>query len=142
METLAIERNVSIHTSRQRVWDAITKPEHLEQWYAPGCPWEILALRPGATIKFYNTATDIQLATIEAVEPLHEFSLRWQIDPENPKTTLTNTFRLETENGGTRLTVSQAGYESFPDNIRRQQLDQDEEAYTAIVEGLKAYLER
>ena len=142
MEMLAVERAVWISATRERVWRAITDPEQLEQWYAPGCPWEIPALQVGATVKFYNTDTDIQFATIETVEPLREFTLRWQLDEANPDTTLINTFRLEEENGGTHVTVTQAGYESLPESLRQQQIEQDEEAHTAIVESLKAYVER
>ena len=142
METLVVERSVLIAASPQIVWEAITDPAHLEQWYAPGCPWEIPALRQGATIKFHNTDTDIQLATIEVLEPLREFTLRWQLDPMHPGLILTNTFMLEPENGSTRVTVSQAGYESLPEDIRQEQLEQDADAYTAITESLKNYLER
>ena len=142
METLAVERSVLIDAPPQRVWQAITDPAKLEQWYAPGCPWEIPALQPGETIKFHNTDTDIQLATIEVLEPLREFTLRWQLDPMHPGLTLSNSFRLEPENGSTRVTVSQTGYESLPDGMRQEQLDQDANAYTAIVESLKSYLER
>ena len=141
MEKLAVERSVLINVPRQRVWRALTEPEQLEQWYAPGCPWEIPALQAGATVKFYNTDTDIQLARIEAVEPLRELTLRWQLDDSDPGTSLANSFRLEEEKSGTRLIVTQSGYESLPEAMRQQQLEQDEQAYTAIVESLKTYLE-
>jgi uncharacterized protein YndB with AHSA1/START domain len=142
MEKIAVERSILIKASPEAVWNAITDPKHLEQWYAPGCPWEIPALEAGATVKFHNTDTDIQLATIESVEPLREFSLRWQLDPMHPGLTLTNTFLLQPENDGTRVTISQAGYESLPDGMGREQLEQDAQAYTAIAESLKSYLER
>lgn len=142
METLVVQRSVLIDAPPQRVWQAITDPAELEQWYAPGCPWEIPALQAGETIKFHNTDTDIQLATIEVLEPLREFTLRWQLDPMHPGLTLTNSFGLEPENGRTRVTISQAGYDSLPEDMRQEQLDQDAAAYTAIVESLKSYLER
>ena len=141
METVAVERSVLIDASPQRVWQAITDPAQLEQWYAPGCPWEIPALQAGATVKFHNTDTDIQLATIEVLEPLREFTLRWQLDPMHPGLTLSNSFRLEPENGRTRVTISQAGYDSLPEDMRQEQLDQDAAAYAAIVESLQNYLE-
>jgi uncharacterized protein YndB with AHSA1/START domain len=142
METVAVERSVLINAPRERVWRAITDPAQLEQWYAPGCPWEIPELQAGKTIKFHNTDTDIQLATIEVVEPLREFTLRWQLDPMHPGLTLTNTFRLEPENDSTRVTVSQAGYEALPEGMRQEQLSMDEGAYAAIAESLKDYVER
>ena len=142
METFAVERSVLINRPRQDVWRALTDPAQLEQWYAPGCPWDIPALQAGATVKFHNTDADIQLATIEGVEPLKEFTLRWQLDPAHPGITLLNSFRLEEQNGNTRVTVSQTGYESLPDGMREEQVRQDAEAYTTIAESLKSYLER
>ena len=142
METFAVERSVLINRPRQDVWRALTDPAQLEQWYAPGCPWDIPALQAGATVKFHNTDADIQLATIEVVEPLKEFTLRWQLDPAHPGITLLNSFRLEEQNGNTRVTVSQTGYESLPDGMREEQVRQDAEAYTTIAESLKSYLER
>ena len=142
METLAVERSVLIDAPRKHVWQAITDPAQLEQWYAPGCPWEIPELQVGATVKFHNTDTDIQLATIEDLEPLHRFTLRWQLDPAHPGITLLNSFLLEEVDGDTRVTVSQAGYESLPDGMREEQLHQDADAYTAIAESLKSYLEQ
>lgn len=142
MEVIAVERQVWINAPRQRVWLALTAPEHLERWYAPGCPWVIPALEVGETVKFYNTETDIQLAVIEVVEAPHQFALRWQLDPMKPELTLLNTFFLEEESGGTRVIAIQAGYESLPENIRQGQFDQDVGAYTAIVESLKEHLER
>jgi uncharacterized protein YndB with AHSA1/START domain len=141
METVAVERSVLIDAPRQRVWQAITDPAQLEQWYAPGCPWEIPELQVGTTIKFHNTDTDIQLASIEELEPLHRFTLRWELDPAHPGITLLNSFLLEEENSGTWVTVSQAGYESLPDGMREEQLRQDANAYTAIAESLKSYVE-
>lgn len=143
METLTVERSVLIDAPLRRVWQAITDPAQLEQWYAPGCRWEIPSLQTGATVKFHNTETDIQLATIEALEPLHRFTLRWQLDPAHPGITLINSFLLEeAADGNTYVTVSQAGYESLPDGLREEQLPQDADAYTAIAESLKSYVER
>ncbi len=71
METIAVERTIWINAPRERVWQAITDPKQLSQWYAPGCPWEIPTLQAGAAIKFYNTDTDIQPGIIAVVDPPH-----------------------------------------------------------------------
>ena len=141
MDELTVERCVLINAPQERVWQAITDPVQLEQWYAPGCRWEIPALQVGATIKFHNTATDVQLATIEVLEPPKELALRWQLDPAHPGITLLNSFLVEANDGNTRVTASQAGYASLPDDLREEQFRQDAEAYTAIAESLKNYLE-
>lgn len=142
METPMIKRDVWIAASRERTWSAITESNHLEQWYAPGCPWEIPSLEVGTTVKFHNTDTDIQFATIEVADLPHQLTLRWQIDPTDATITLVNTFLLAEENGGTHITVTQTGYESLPDDIRQEQINQDMEAYSAIIQSLKSYLER
>jgi uncharacterized protein YndB with AHSA1/START domain len=141
MEKVAVERSIWIAAPCERVWQALTQPQQLEQWYAPGCPWEIPALEVGATIRFYNTDTDIQLATIEVVDPPRQFTLRWQPDPMFPAATLINTFLLEEEDAGTRVTVTQSGYESVPDDVRQTWIDADAGGYTTIMANLKAYLE-
>jgi uncharacterized protein YndB with AHSA1/START domain len=136
----SIERTVWINEPIEKVWQAITQPKHLEKWYAPGCAWEIPTLQVGTTIKFYNTPTDVQLATIEVVEPPHQFRLRWHTD--NPDVVLTNTYSLSEENGGTRVNITQTGYESLPANERQMWFDADDGAYTAIIENLKNYVEQ
>ena len=74
--------------------------------------------------------------------PLRQLALRWQLDPVHPGGTLLNSFVLEEVDGKTRVTVSQAGYEALSEGMREEQLRQDADAYTAIAESLKNYLER
>lgn len=141
MQTLAVERTIWINAPRARVWRAIIEPAQLVRWYAPGCAWDIPALEAGATIRFHNTETDIQLATIEAVEPPQRLTLRWQADPGSPDAVLINTFVLEEARGGTQVTIRQTGYESLPPAERQMWLDADQSAYTTIAQNLKGYLE-
>jgi uncharacterized protein YndB with AHSA1/START domain len=143
MEKLAVERSIWIAAPRERAWRAVTEPEQLDQWYATYYRWEIPALQVGTTIKFYNKDddTDIQLATIEVVDPPRQFTLRWQPNQQYPATTLITTFLLEEENGGTRVTISESGYESLPDDERQQWLDATGAGYTMSMENLKAHLE-
>ena len=141
MQQVAVERSIWIAAPRQRVWRAITDPAQLEHWYAPGCPWEIPALHVGATITFHNTDTDIQRGTIDVVDPPRQLTLRWQPGQVYPATTLVTTFMLAEENGGTRVIIIEAGYESLPDDIRQQHLDETAAGYSGSLEQLKVYLE-
>jgi uncharacterized protein YndB with AHSA1/START domain len=142
METIAVERSIWIAAPRERVWRAITDPEQLTQWYAPGCPWDIPALQVGATVTFYNTDTDIQRGTIEVVAPPHQLTLRWQPDQTYPATTLVTTFLLAEEHSGTQVTIIEAGYESLPENVRQHRLDETAQGYGESLELLKVYLEQ
>jgi uncharacterized protein YndB with AHSA1/START domain len=83
----------------------------------------------------------MQLATIEVVDPPRQFTLRWQPDREYPAMTLVTTFLLEEENEGTRVTISESGYETMPAAARQQWLEAVGQGYAKSVENLKAHLE-
>ena len=126
-----------ISTSLERAWQAITDPKPLEQWFAPGCAWEIDTVAVGGTVKFYNTPDDIALHTIEILDPPREFALLWY-EQDNPMLT---TFRLTAENAGVRVTVIESGFAALPVAVRAKRLEQTELGYTGSLENLQALVE-
>jgi uncharacterized protein YndB with AHSA1/START domain len=139
MENATVERSIWIAAPRERVWQAITDPQQLDKWYATHFKWEIPTLHVGAQVTFYNSDTDILHATIEVLDPLHEWRLRW--DPVEQGVVLVTTFLLEEENGGTRATITETGYGSLPEDQRRQWIDSIDSGYTMSMENLKAHVE-
>lgn len=137
---LAVERNIWIAAPCEKVWQAVTQAEHLAQWFAPGCAWEIPLLEVGMLVKFFNTATDILFATIEICHPPHHFALRWDGDPDTPDTILLTHFLMWEEYGGTRVMIYEAGYETLPKAIRQERVDQTTQGYALSMENLRAYL--
>lgn len=138
MEDLVVECSIWIAAPPERVWQAVTEPEQLAQWYAPGSPWEIPQLTADATVKFHNTPTEILLATIETADPPQHFSLRWE--PEEDGTVLTTSFILTAENDGTRVTIRETGFETLAADIRRSRIEQTAAGYGLSLENLKVYL--
>jgi uncharacterized protein YndB with AHSA1/START domain len=138
MEQLVVECTIWLATSRERVWQAVTEPEQLAQWFAPGSPWEIPQLEVNTTVKFHNTPTEILLATIQTADPPQQFALRWE--PEEDGAVLTTTFTLAEENDGTRVTIRETGFESLAADIRRSRVEQTAAGYGMSLENLKAYL--
>ena len=143
MEAIAVERSIWIATSIERAWQAVTDPQQLNRWYATYYHWDIPSLQVGATVKFYNkdNPEDHQIATIEVVDPLQQFTLRWQPDRQYPEVTLVTRFLLTEENDGTRVTIHEGGYEALSDTVRQQWLDATGNGYTMSIENLKAFLE-
>ena len=143
MEAIAVERSIWIATSIERAWQAVTDPQQLNRWYATYYHWDIPSLQVGATVKFYNkdNPEDHQIATIEVVDPLQQFTLRWQPDRQYPEVTLVTSFLLAEENDGTRVTIHESGYEALSDDLRQQWLDATGNGYTMSMENLKAFLE-
>jgi len=140
-DELSLTKHVQILAPPPRVWRALTTPEELIEWYAPGCRWEIGKLAPGGSVRFYNTDTDVQTAVIEeAVEP-QRLVLRWEADPSQPAWSIRNTFMLAPAGSGTNVTIHQAGYESLPPDAQSQWLEQDRGALASIAASLKNHLE-
>lgn len=143
MDTIAVERSIWIKASCERVWQAITRTEHLDKWYATCCNWEIPALEIGQMVKFYHKTdeTEILMATIEVLNPPHQFSLRWDGSAEHPDSNLLTSFYVEEEKDGARVTIRETGYETYPLEEQKQWRDATNHGYGMSMENLKAHVE-
>jgi uncharacterized protein YndB with AHSA1/START domain len=131
-----LEHKVWIAAPRERVWRAITETEQIKHGYA-----EITDLHTDATIKF-GTEDGPIFAKIRLVDPPHEFVYEWPPHPRYFSVPFVTKYRLEEENGGTRVNFSESGFEAWPDNeIRRARFDRISGEFRMVLENLKAYLE-
>lgn len=142
MTELSIMEQVRVEAPVARVWRALTTPDELVEWYAPGCRWEATSFAPGARVQFYNTETDVQTAVVEEALSPRRLALRWQVEAGDPGPSILNTFTLDAAGTATAVTIRQAGYEALPAEVREEWLAQDRGALAAIAASLKAYLER
>jgi uncharacterized protein YndB with AHSA1/START domain len=140
MEPLKVERSIWINAPRERVWRAVTETEEIKQWWGND-DWEITALEVGATVKF-GDPDDLLLATVAVVDRPREFSIQWPPQPQYHSIAMVTTYRLEEENGGTRVTVTETGFESLPDDIRQKRFDSTAQGYETVLADLKVYVER
>lgn len=141
-QKLAIERSVWIKVPRERAWRAITDPKQIQQWFSPGTEWELSALEVGG--RFYvqdaETNTEKYVEVIETLEPLQQLVTR--AIPESPDTIVKRkTYTLKDENGGTRLTLTLAGYEPEPDASRWPHMESDAFGFGMLFANLSAFLE-
>lgn len=141
IEKLAVERSVWIQTSIERAWGAVTEAEQLSRWYATHYDWEIPTLAVGERVKFHNSDTEILGATIEVLDEPREFTVRWDANADYPAVSLLTSFLLVEENGGTRVTIRESGYENVPEAERQEWFDATAGGYTLSMENLKAHLE-
>lgn len=137
MEELKVERSIWIEAKPERVWSAITEPDQLSVWFAPGAKWEIPALKIGGIMKFYNTETDIAIHKIEILDPPHELRLSWEEDGKPMRTT----FKLNEERNGTRVTIIETGFEQLSVEKRQKRVDETAKGYGMSLENLKAHVE-
>jgi uncharacterized protein YndB with AHSA1/START domain len=113
VQTERIERDVLIAAPVERVWELITRAEHLGRWF--GDAGAEIDLRPGGamSLRWHDHAT--VHGRVEAVAPPHRFVYRWVLtgDPEAEPTPANSTlteFTLTAEHDGTRVTVVESGF--------------------------------
>ena len=90
-----IYREIVLPAPRDEVWDALTEPERLEDWFANDVD---LDLRPGGGASFRWSNGEERHATVREVEPERRLAFDW--DDEG-----TVEFTLEDDGDGTRLVV-------------------------------------
>ena len=119
-ETYTVTRSISIAAPVEKVWRAITDPEHLSRWFGR------TVLR-GAGVGAVGTMTfeghGAVPIRVEAVDAPRSVTYRWNNDdalgilpPDLDESSSTVfTFTLEAQESGTRLTVVETGFERTSD---------------------------
>jgi uncharacterized protein YndB with AHSA1/START domain len=132
METIGLKRSIWIDAPRERVWQAVTVPEQIAAWFAPGASFtqngDIISVRVGDM--------DMEVAVVEVIDPPRQLTTR-----NLPDRSIATIYLLEEENGGTRFTVIERGLESLPEDARQQHLDQDSKGWKMALENLQAYID-
>jgi uncharacterized protein YndB with AHSA1/START domain len=142
-----IQKTIVLHAPRSKVWRALTDPVQFSDWFGatlkdafvPGARVQGPVTHPG----YEHLTMDI---TIEQVDPERLFSWRWHpggdpdIDPSEPTTLVV--FELQEVPNGTRLTVTETGFDRVPPSRRAKAYRENEEGWAGQVENLRQYLAR
>jgi uncharacterized protein YndB with AHSA1/START domain len=115
MEYGSIEREIHIEATPEVVYEVISTPEHLREWWPDEAELEPV---PGATgvISFGDrSAPEAKIVTLTVVEadPSRRFSFRWVYDDgetATPANSLLVTFDLIPSGRGTLLRFTEAGF--------------------------------
>lgn len=142
----------------ERVWRAISDPKQFGTWF--GAEFDG-AFAPGARLtgRITPTQVDADVAemqkpyagtpfeiTIEKIEPMRLFSLRWHPNAVEPgadyskePTTLV-VFELKEVEGGTQLTLTESGYDQIPLARRAEAFKSNEQGWEAQMQLIAKYL--
>ena len=119
-----IEREITIAAPVERVWELITRPEHVGTWF--GDAGAEIDLRPGGALTLRWEEYGTVHGRIERVEPMSLFSYRWApykdpggSEPGQGNSTLIE-FMLSETGEGTRLRVVESGFSSLDATPERQ----------------------
>ncbi len=120
-EAMAPELTLSRHfkAERSRVFDALTKPEQLAQWFGPEgctCPDAQSDARVGGAYCLPIVGGDCEVHTVTGeylvVEPPERLEMTWAWiqDDGNPGDRMVVTFTLTEKDGGTELELHQVDF--------------------------------
>ena len=142
-----IEKSIFLRAPRSRVWRAIASAEEFGAWFgarleggfAPGSRVTGRITTPG----YEHLVMDV---TIERVDPERLLSLRWHpyavdpsVDYSGEPTTLVE-FRLEDEAGGTRLTVTESGFDRIPLSRRAEAFRMNDQGWTQQLKNIERHV--
>ncbi|MFL5735307.1 MAG: SRPBCC family protein [Chloroflexia bacterium] len=136
MEKPIVERSIWIKAPRERVWQALIEPEHLERWLLPAAMGARLKRDDTGKLSVLMGPMEVDLALLEALDPPRQVSFL-----NLPDKLLASTYILEDENGGTGVTLALVGLESLPEEAAQERLGPGGAGCEMALETLKAYIE-
>lgn len=115
MEYGTIEREIHIEATPEVVYEVISTPEHLREWWPDEAELDPV---PGGTgvISFGNpgeSPAHVEQVTVVEADPPRRFSFRWVYDegtPPAPGNSLLVTFDLVPSGSGTLLRFKEVGF--------------------------------
>ncbi|NVK57218.1 MAG: SRPBCC domain-containing protein [Alteromonadaceae bacterium] len=117
----AITRILEFSHPVERVWQAITDPTEVANWFGSDASYE---LQEGAIgyFEWENECVGKISMKIENIQPYSYFAWRWMQEPGQPYDDDTSTlveWHLEPTQTGTRLTMTESGFAA----LKQQQLN-------------------
>jgi uncharacterized protein YndB with AHSA1/START domain len=110
----SIEREITIAAPVERVWDIVTRPEHMGAWFG-----DAGASRAGDTITMaWKEHGEAELRIVREERP-NVFAYRWDANDPGIGDTLVE-FTFQPEGSGTRLKVTESGFGELRTAVERQ----------------------
>lgn len=141
-----VSREIVVAAAVERVWEFVTRAEHIRKWYA--FDGASVDLRPGGVIEHFWAEHGRYRGVVEAVDAptrlVYRYSTVEGADPAPGRQT-TVEFRLEPlPDGTTRVTVTEAGFaelELSPEE-RQAHIDETRQGWHGGLDGLAALADR
>ncbi|HVK25912.1 MAG TPA: SRPBCC family protein [Actinokineospora sp.] len=106
----SIEREIHVEATPEVVFQVVSSPEHISQWWTDDAAYEVA---PGAVGEFvWGDRANVVPMTVVDVEPPRLFSFRW-CHPEgkvDAADSLLVTFELSPSGTGTKVRLTETGF--------------------------------
>lgn len=144
-----IVKSVIIRAPRSRVWKALTSSQEFAQWFRVKTEDQF---RTGARVNMETTYPGYEgqkfWADVVEMEPEHRFAWQWHpggkaagpVPPEEKPTTVL--FVLEEVEGGTRVTVTESGFDQVSLARRAKALESNTHGWEIQMQNIREYVEQ
>ena len=142
-----IEKEVVMNAPRSRVWRAITDAKQFGEWFRVDMKD---AFETGATARgqiktpgYEHLTLEVQ---VERMEPERLFSFRWHpyaVDPDvdySKEPTTLVVFELDDVEGGTRLRITESGFDELPLERRAEAFRMNSGGWEAQIQNVANYV--
>ena len=147
-ELSRIDRTIEINAPRERVWRALTNPQELSAWFQVKIEGDIA---PEAEVWMTSTHVGYEgqrfRVRFREMTPPERFVWEWhpgEVDPNldysrEPRTTVT--FTLEPSARGTRLSVSETGFDEISLTRRAKVYKDNSQGWPEVLVWLQKHVE-
>jgi uncharacterized protein YndB with AHSA1/START domain len=144
-----IDKSIEIAAPPERVWRALTNADELSAWFKMKIEGDIVAGK-----EVWMTATQAEYAgmrfPVKVVELTRPRRMVWEWHPgeadksfdysKEPRTTVT--FTLEPSGRGTKVSVSETGFDAITLERRAKALKDNTQGWTEVLVWLQQYAEK
>ncbi|TDW22780.1 SRPBCC domain-containing protein [Kribbella kalugense] len=109
----SIEREIRVEAAPEVVYEVVSSPEHLREWWPDDADLDATAGATGTITFRREDETKVVALTVVEADPPRRFSFRWDYDGEvaTASNSLLVTFDLIPSDGGTLLRFAETGYD-------------------------------
>jgi uncharacterized protein YndB with AHSA1/START domain len=147
MEYGSIERDIEVAASPEVVFDVISRPEHMREWWPDDARFEPVGGAPGELVwRDVDTGetTSVELTIVE-VDPPKRFSFRWcYTEPAHNGQSLLVTFELIPTTTGTQIRMRESGFREMGWEVAvlEEHYNDHESGWDHYIPRLGAYIAR
>ena len=142
-----IEKQIILNATPERVWRAVSTANEFGTWFGVRLDGEFA---PGAKVHGQITTAGYEHMAfdmyVETMETERLFSYRWhahawdpEIDYSNDPTTLVE-FHIEPVAGGTKLTITESGFDHVPSECRVEAFTRNEGGWTIQIQNIERHV--
>ena len=144
-DEFTVRRTVTIAAPIEKVWAAVTEPEHISRWFGQAAVLDELAVGAHGSFTWDDYGTIP--VRIEELDPPRVVAYRWSnesgnaiaVDSVDPEHSTVFRFTLEAVEGGTQLTVVESGFDTL--STPAESMESNRGGWDHELDELVAYLE-